>query len=457
MSAPPSPSALPPGPGLPKLLQTVGFMFGAARFIDRSRRRHGDMVTFSTAFDSGFVMVFDPELVKQVFQAPGDRLRAGEANSLLGAALGSRSVLLLDGQEHLRQRRLMLPSFHGQRMRAYESAVLDVTDRAIDSWPVGQPFPLLPSMQSLTLDVIMRAVFGLAEGPRQEELKRRLRAMLDPISRPLGVFVLGLSGGRFGNRGAMRAFEEHRALVDELIHDEIARRRAVPDLEEREDVLSTLLLARDDEGNPMTGGELRDQLVTLLVAGHETTATGLAWAFDLLLRTPRALSRLLGSLEEDDESYLEAVVKEALRLRPVIPGVGRVVRGGPFELGGYLLPEGTEINPSISVIHRRADRYPQPGEFRPERFLADDAPDTYTWIPFGGGSRRCLGASFATFEMRVAIRRVLERAELAPVGRRPERVQRKGITLVPRQGVRVRQTRAPRRATTPAAVAEAVA
>lgn len=456
MSAPPSPSALPPGPRLPKLVQTLGFMFRPRGFFERSHRRYGDVVSFATAFDSGFVMVFDPELVKQVFQAPAERLRAGEANSLLGAALGRRSVLLLDGAEHLRQRRLMLPSFHGQRMRAYESAVLDATDRAIDSWPLGQPFSLLPSMQSLTLDVIMRAVFGVAEGPRQEELKRRLRAMLDPVSRPLGVLVLGLSGGRFGNRGAMRAFEQRRTLVDELIYDEIARRRADPDLEEREDVLSTLLLARDDGGSPMTDEELRDQLVTLLVAGHETTATGLAWAFDLLLRTPRALSRLRRCLEEEDESYLDAAVKEALRLRPVIPGVGRVVRGGSFELGGYLVPEKTEINPSISMIHRRGDRYPEPEEFRPERFLADDAPDTYTWIPFGGGPRRCLGASFATFEMRVAIRRVLERTELAPVGRRPERVQRKGITLVPRQGARVRQTRAPRRATTPAAVAEAV-
>jgi cytochrome P450 len=193
----------------------------------------------------------------------------------------------------------------------------------------------------------------------------------------------------------------------------------------------------------MTDQELRDELVTLLVAGHETTATGLAWSFELLLRTPRVMERLRSSLADGDDTYLDAVVKEALRLRPVIPGVGRVVRGEPFELGGYSIPPGVEINPSIGVIHRRADRYPAPGEFRPERFLADDAPDTYTWVPFGGGTRRCLGASFALLEMKVVIKRVLERTELRVTGTRPEKVERRGITLVPRDGVPVMQTRAP--------------
>jgi cytochrome P450 len=200
-----------------------------------------------------------------------------------------------------------------------------------------------------------------------------------------------------------------------------------------------LLGARDEDGEPMTDQELRDELVTLLVAGHETTATGLAWAFDLLLRNPRVMGKLKDSLADPDgdDTYLDAVVKEALRLRPVIPGIGRVVRGEPFQLGRYTVPPGTEINPSIGVIHRRGDRYPQPGEFRPERFLEEHAPDTYTWVPFGGGTRRCLGASFAQLEMKVVIRRVLERTELRPVGGKPERVERRGITLVPREGVRV--------------------
>jgi cytochrome P450 len=228
-----------------------------------------------------------------------------------------------------------------------------------------------------------------------------------------------------------------------MIFDEIARRRRVSDLEERQDVFSTLLLARDDEGNEMTDEELRDELVTLLVAGHETTATGLAWAFDLLLRNEQVLARLRETLMMGDESYLDAVVKETLRVRPVIPGVGRVVRGKPYELNGFVIPPGTEINPSIVMIHRRADRYPEPFRFRPERFLVPDPPDTYTWIPFGGGSRRCIGASFALFEMRVVVRRVLERAGLEPVGRRPDKVGRRGVTLVPKEGVRVVQTRPP--------------
>jgi cytochrome P450 len=240
---------------------------------------------------------------------------------------------------------------------------------------------------------------------------------------------------RSRNRESKRVeeFERRRRNVDELIYAEIADRREQPDLEEREDVLSMLLLARDEDGRPMTDPELRDELVTLLVAGHETTATALAWAFELLMRNPRVLAKA----REGDDKYIDAVVKETLRIRPVISGVGRVVRGDePFELDGHLIPPGTEINPNIAAIHRRADRYPQADEFRPERFLGEEPPDTYSWIPFGGGTRRCLGASFATFEMRTVIKRVLERAELRPVGDRPEPGVRKGITFVPKRGAR---------------------
>jgi cytochrome P450 family 135 len=425
----------PPGPRLPRLVQTFFFIFGSRWFIARMYRRYGPMVRLSTAFDSNFVMVFDPALVKEVFRGPPDRLRAGEANEVLGAALGLRSVLLLDGDEHLRQRRLMLPPFHGQRMRAYEDVMLEATDRAIDSWPLEREFSLLPTTQQLTLDVILRAVFGVEAGPRQDELKRRLRSMIEPVSNRFGMLLMVLM--RFGNNTAVRRFEERRRRVDELIYDEIARRREAPDLEQREDVLSMLLLARDEDGRPMTDEELRDQLVTLLVAGHETTATGLAWAFDLILRTPRVHAELRQAVAEGDDAYVDAVAKETLRMRPVVPGVGRVVRGGALELGGYTLPEGTEINPSISVIHARPDTFPGPRDFRPERFLEDDPPDTYTWIPFGGGTRRCLGASFALFEMRVAIRRVIERTTLEAASSKPEQVERRGVTMVPKTGTRV--------------------
>ena len=428
----------PPGPPLPRWFQTAGFLFFNRGWVDACRRRYGDVVTFQTLFDSGFVVVFEPELVKQVFRASPDQLRAGEANAVLGPVLGERSVLLLDGAEHLRQRKLLLPPFHGERMRAYETVMREASDRAIDSWPVREEFTLLPSLQSLTLEVIARAVFGVVESDRRAELIRRVRAMIDPIGNRLGVLTLALSGGRFGT-GAGERFEERRSHLDELIYEEIAARREAPDLEEREDIFSMLLLARDEDGKAMTDNELRDELVTLLVAGHETTATGLAWAFELLLRHPEVLERARGA----DDRYLDAVVKEVLRIRPVISGVGRVVRGEPFSLGGYEIPPGTEINPSIAGIHRRADRYPRAEDFRPERFLSDDAPDGYTWLPFGGGTRRCLGASFATFEMRTVIRRVLERApSLEPVGR-PDRGVRRGITYVPRHGVRVRLAEKP--------------
>jgi cytochrome P450 len=436
--------SLPKGPRLPRFMQTLGFVFFPRQWIDACRWRYGDVVTFSTLFDPGFVMVFDPEGVKQVFRGPPERLRAGEANAPLGPVLGQRSVLLLDGAEHLRQRRLMLPPFHGERMREYESVMREAADRAIDAWPVAEPFTLLSAMQSLTLDVIMTTVFGIDRGPRQEELKRRVRAVIDPVGSRLGLLAMVLSGGRLGTPTALRKLEQRRGLLDELIFDEIGRRRAADDLDQRKDVLSMLLLARDEDGNAMSDRELRDELVTLLVAGHETTATGLAWAFELLLHNPVVLDRLRASLGEQDDSYLDAVVKETLRVRPVVPGIGRVVRGGePFEVGGFLIPDGMEINPSIAAIHRRADCYPEPRAFRPERFLGPDAPDSYTWLPFGGGTRRCLGASFATFEMRVVIRRVLERAALRAVGRRPEKSVRKGVTIVPKRGVRVIQTDPP--------------
>jgi len=441
--AAPADGRMPPGPRLPRLVQTLGFVFAPAPFLDACRRRYGDVVTMGTLFDPKFVMVFDPDVVKQVFRGPHEQLRAGEANAPLGPVLGERSVLLLDGDEHLRQRRLMLPAFHGERMREYERVMTATADRVIDSWPVGEPFTLLPAMQSLTLDVIMHAVFGVEAGPRQEELKRRVRTMLDPVGSRAAIVLMLLSGGRLGVTGRVERFQQHRRALDEAIYAEIARRRTAADLEARTDVLSMLLLARDERGEAMTDAELRDELVTLLVAGHETTATGLAWAFECLLRNPPVLARARAAVADGDTAYLDAVVKETLRRRTVVPGVGRVVRGAPFELNGYVIPPGIEINPSIAGVHRRADSYPGPKEFRPERFLGDDSPDTYTWIPFGGGTRRCLGASFASFEMRVVIAQVLARAQLAPAGR-PERGVRKGVTIVPRRGVRVLQLAAPR-------------
>jgi cytochrome P450 len=410
-------------------------MFAGPRFLEACQRRYGSAVTFSTVFDNRFVMVFDPALVKELFQGPGEQLHAGEANALLGPVLGERSVLLLDGDEHLRHRKLMLGPFHGRRMQAYAEVMRRSADLEIDSWPTGEPFALLPSMQTLTLRVIMQAVFGYEPGPAEEELRRRLRAMIEPLARPRGLLLM-LTLGRLGQDGGRAlSFDQSRKAVDEILFAEISRRRELPDLADRDDVFSALLLAEDTEGRQLSDQEVRDELVTLLLAGHETTATGLAWTFDLLLHTPAVLERALASL--DDDEYLDAVVKESLRVRPVIPGVGRVVRGESFRLGDYVIPAGVEINPSIRMIHRRGDLYPDPASFRPERFLGPDPPDTYTWVPFGGGTRRCLGASFALMEMRIVVRRVLERTVLRPAEPSPAKVQFRAITLAPRDGVRV--------------------
>jgi cytochrome P450 len=411
-------------------------MLQPARFTTWAQRKYGDAVYFDSLLGGKFVMIFDPELTKQVFLGKPDQLRAGESNAVLGPVVGRHSVLLLDGKEHLRERRMLLPPFHGERMRAYADEMRAAADRQIDAWPIGRAFPLLPSMRDLTLDVILRTVFGVAGGARMDELAAGIRELLAPNQSRLGVLVFALSQGRAG-AAANRGFEQARDAVDAMLYAEIAERRDAADLEEREDILSMLLLARDEDGEPLTDLELRDELVTLLVAGHETTSAGLAWTFELLGRNPAVLARLKDSLAAGESEYLDAVVKEALRARPVISGVGRVVRGEPFELGQWTLPVGMEVNPYIAGIHRRADRYPEPNAFRPERFLGEDGPDTYTWLPFGGGTRRCLGASFALFEMAAVVRRVLERVELEPASSRPERGVRRAITFVPEKGARV--------------------
>ncbi|HWF36700.1 MAG TPA: cytochrome P450, partial [Solirubrobacteraceae bacterium] len=335
--------------------------------------------------------------------------------------------------------------FHGRRMQRYEQAMIAAVDGEIDqAWPVGAPFPVLPSMQALTLQVVMRAVFGFDPGPAEEDLRRRLREMIEPITRRRrGMLLFALTQGRVGGNGGAEGFVARRRAVDEILFAEITRRRNEPDLAERDDVFSALLLAEDEDGGRLTDQEVRDELVTLLVAGHETTATALAWTLDLLLHTPGVLARAREATAAGDDAYLDAVAKESLRMRPIIPAVGRVVRGEPFALGEWVIPTGVEIDPSIRTIHRRPDLYPKPGEFRPERFLGPDAPDTYTWVPFGGGTRRCLGASFALMEMRVALRRILERTELSPASRDLDKIQFRAITLAPKEGVRVIQRRRP--------------
>ncbi len=447
---------LPPGPPLPATLQSLAFIARPLPFLSACRRRYGDVFTLRTLFSGPTVVVGAPALIREVFTGPARVLRAGEANAaVVGPVLGRHSVLTLDGAEHLRQRRLLLPPFHGDRLRAYERTMREATHTAIERWPVGRPFALLPEMQAITLEVILRTVFGTRPGAREERLARALRDLLAPTTGLPRLLVYALTRGRHGDPARARSLRVALARADDLLYREIAERREDRDLADRVDVCSVLLVARDEEGRALTDEEVRDELMTLLVAGHETTATALAWVFERLLRHPGArevAERELAAGDtrgrEADEvgraeryGYLDAVIKETLRVRNVLAGVSRRL-AEPREVGGHLLPAGTTVLPSITLAHRRADRFPRPGEFRPERFLGPGPPDTYTWIPFGGGQRRCLGAAFALLELRTVVRTVLERTHLEPVGR-AEPIRRRGITLGPGRGARVVMSEAP--------------
>ena len=411
--------------------------------MEDAQRRYGDMFTLRIANEGTWVFISDPNAVKQVFTGDPRLLHAGEANIVLLPVLGSHSVLLLDDDEHMAQRKLMLPSFHGERMRSYEDTMADVAEREIARWPAGEPLPAWPTMQAITLEVIMRTVFGVRETARLERLGEALRNSIGFAAQPIRMAMLALLGPRrIADLGLIRAKLEP---TDELIYEEIRSRRDAPDLAERDDVLSLLLQARHDDGTGMSDRELRDELMTLLVAGHETSATALAWALDALTHHPHVLERLRDEIDSGEDAYLDAVVKETLRLRPVIALVLRRLTE-PMEIGGRLLPSGVTLAPCIYLLHRRADVYDEPRAFRPERFL-EKPPGTYTWIPFGGGVRRCLGASFALFEMRVVLRELVHRLELRVADPRPERVTRRAITLVPERGGEIvagrRRTRAP--------------
>jgi cytochrome P450 len=319
-------------------------------------------------------------------------------------------------------------------MRSYQPLVEEIVDAQIDSWPLEERFAIHPRMQTVTLDIILRVVFGVSEGPRLQRLREVLTRVLEETASPF-TQLIGLASRRFGGRGPWAKFEGQLRAVDELLYAEISERRATGDFEEREDILSMLMSARFEDGSAMTDTDLRDQLMTLLLAGHETTATALAWTFDLLLRHAEPLARLRESLAAGEDDYLRAVISESLRLRPVVPVAGRRL-AKDLSVDGLELPAGTDVTPAIWLAHTRADSYPEPFAFRPERFL-DEAPDTYAWVPFGGGIRRCLGAAFAEFEMRIVLREVLTRCELRKASPMPERVGRRNITLSPRDGTPV--------------------
>jgi cytochrome P450 len=417
-------------------MMSAGFVLRPTRFLDACHERCGDYFTLRPAEDRVLVVTADPEAVKRVFTGDPDLLHAGEGNAVLAPILGARSVLLLDGPEHLRQRRLLLPPFHGDRMRHYGEVMAEVAERHMASWPSARRFAVLPSMQAITLEVIMRAVFGFDDRDRLERLGPPLRRLLDMVGSRRRVLMLALTQSRTGPRSPWARFAANRREADELLYEEIRARRADPAAAEGDDVFSLLLAARDEQGNGLTDSELRDELMTLLVAGHETTATALAWTLERVSRRPEVLERLHAEHHEGGGEYLDAVIKETLRLRPVVPAVIRRLQA-PMEFGGWRLPAGVHIAPSIYLLHRRPDIYPDPTAFRPERFL-DSAPGTYEWIPFGGGTRRCLGASFAQFEMKTVLEAVLRSVRLRPARRRAsEGVTRRAITFAPSRGARI--------------------
>lgn len=448
--------SLPPGPTEAPAIQTARWLVRPIAFMESARRRYGD--SFSVhflGFERPMVMLSDPEAIRALYTAHEHGLPPGRTIALL-PIMGPSSILLLEGREHLSRRKLMLPPFHGERMRAYETTVREVAEREIDSWPVERPFALHPRMQAVTLEVILRAVFGVtdSDSDRGARLRRLLPLLLGDTASPALQFrvLLARRLGRLHRGDPLQRLARLIGEIDEVLLAQIAERRSDPGLGEREDILSLLLAARFEDGTAMSDREIRDQLVTLLLAGHETTATALAWTFDLLLHNPATLARLTASLDEGEDAYLRAVISESLRLRPVVPLAGRRLASA-LEVDGLRLPAGTDVTPAIWLTHTRSDLYPEPYAFSPERFLASP-PTTYGWIPFGGGIRRCLGAAFAEMEMRIVIQAIVQRAVLVPASSHPERITRRNVTFSPRHRTMVRST--PRLASVSTATADRV-
>jgi cytochrome P450 len=466
--AEPPAEALPRGPRLSPFALTVIWSLAPGWVMDQCVRRLGDSFTL-TFFPSGrkLVMVSDPEAVKAVFTAPPEVAPSAAGASPIASIMGPSSVITLIGREHMRQRKLLLPPFHGERMREYADVIVQATRRSMAEWPLDEPMKLSERTRSITLEVILRAVFGV-EASRMDALRDAIGGLITPTQFP-ALLLFALRGPSLDRPGGSigRALDH----LDEVIYAEIARRRAQEDLGERADILSLLLLARDEDGQAMTDQELRDELVTLLLAGHETTATSVAWAIERLVRHPDKLARLVAEIDAlsvtspdggalnspngqtgdppprgtGGDEYMQAVISETLRVRPVVPLVVRVLRA-PLQVGVRELPAGTRVVPSIYLTNRNPSVYDSPEEFRPERFLESAGGrdiNPYSWIPFGGGIRRCIGASFATLEMKLMLQTML--SELAPslparggrLWRRGEWSQRRAITLVPAGGARV--------------------
>lgn len=433
---------LPPGPPYPSLIQGMAFWTRPLSFLEGCRAKYGKRFTLRMFGTPPFVTVTEPDQIKEIYTAPPDVLQPGVGARVLVPLVGRYSVILLDQSQHIEQRKLMLPAFHGERMERLSDLVASVTSDEIETWQ-PEVAELHPRFQALTLEIILRAVFGLDPGPRLDALRQSLTALLSYGDSPLTLLqppedeaTLERSLARFNRFGPLKGFLDRRNEVDALLAEQIAERRAAQD-EDSDDVLSMLLAARHEDGTPMSGQELRDELMTLLVAGHETTASTLAWTFSRLAREPRALAELQAEVSlEDDGPYLTATIQESLRSRPVLPNTAPRYVAKPITVGGWDYEPGCSLVANAYLVHHDPDIYPDPYTFRPERFL-DQKPGTYTWIPFGGGRRRCLGSSFAMLEVRIVLAEALRRFDLKTAGPGPELAKRRNITIYPGDGARV--------------------
>jgi cytochrome P450 len=419
--------AFPPGPRMPVLVQTMLFLTARPHLYRYLRRRHGDVFTTRILGSGRVVTLSRPEDIRQVFAGTPEIYHAGEGNEILRPVMGPRSVMITDEDEHQRTRKLLMPAFNGAALRGYGDMMAALAKENVERWPVGRPFPVHPAMNDVTLEIILRVVFGMSDGPRLTELRRRLRKLIEigPLT------ALGWSYTRLAGFPPWRSHRENLAAFDRLMYAEITDRRAVADLDDRRDVLSRLVNTTD-----LTDDELRDQMITLLLAGHETTATALAWCFHDLARSPEVLSKAQAAADAGDEDYLQAVAKEALRRHPIIQNIPRVLTE-PTEIAGYLLPARTIVAPSVTLAQEDPAHHDAPEEFRPERFLGKKQPPLGTWIPFGGGVRRCIGAGFSLKEMAATLREVLTRYDIRPARPARELSKPRNITLVPSRGARI--------------------
>ncbi len=422
---------LPPGPPLPALLQAGLIWLDPIRFVHACHRRYGDRFTIRIPGIGTLVFLTDPDDIRSVARGDPAIFHAGEAAAPLGEVLGAKSLVMLDGDKHRRSRGMMLPAFHGDSVRRQVAEMVAITADDVARWPVGEQFPLYPRMQGITLEVILRTVIGVHDEDRLAALRVALPPMLE-IGSPLELIPPPQVLRRFG---PWRRRAQRRAAAQALLTDEITRCRQDPQLAHRTDALAMLVRNVDDAGQPMADDELVDQLVTLLLAGHDTTATALSWAFERLIRDPALLDRTAQAAADSDDAWLDAVCKETLRVRPVVFEFARKLTA-PVQLAGYRVPAGTILAPSINLVHHSNRHYPDPDMFRPQRFL-DQRADPAVWLPFGGGVRRCLGATFAQVEMRTVLREVLRRVELAPTTAPDEPVKPRHVTMVPRRGAMV--------------------